>query len=194
MWSAADDALLAGFGMGDAEAATAFVRRHQARVFGLARSIVGDPALAEDVAQEAFVRAWRHAAAYDARRGSVLTWLLAITRNLAIDALRRHRPVPVDPATVADFDLRTGLQAGGQADGPGAAAVVATEMDRLRSALARLPEEQRRAVVLAALCGHTAKEVGESEGIPLGTAKTRIRAGLIRVRHAVGVPREADSP
>ncbi len=69
MWGAADDALLAGFGMGDPEAATAFVRRHQARVFGLARSIVGDPALAEDVAQEAFVRAWRHAAAYDARRG-----------------------------------------------------------------------------------------------------------------------------
>ncbi|MEA2715971.1 MAG: hypothetical protein QOI99_288, partial [Actinomycetota bacterium] len=84
MWGAADDTLLAGFGMGDADAATAFVRRHQARVFGLARSIVGDPALAEDVAQEAFVRAWRHAGAYDARRGSVVTWLLVITRNLAI--------------------------------------------------------------------------------------------------------------
>jgi RNA polymerase sigma factor (sigma-70 family) len=190
MGSAADDALLAGFGMGDAEAATAFVRRHQARVFGLARSIVGDSALAEDVAQEAFVRAWRHAGAYDVRRGSVLTWLLAITRNLAIDALRLHRPAPVDPTTIADFDLR----AGGQPDGPGAAAEVSTEMDRLRSALADLPEEQRRAVVLAALCGRTAKEVGESEGIPLGTAKTRIRTGLIRVRHAVGVRREADSP
>ena len=196
MWGAADDALLAGFGMGDAEAATAFVRRHQSRVFGLARSIVGDPALAEDVAQEAFVRAWRHAAAYDARRGSVLTWLLTITRNLAIDALRLHRPAPVDPATLAGFDLRAGGPGGpsGPADGPGEAGEVAAEMVRLRAALASLPEEQRRAVVLAALCGRTAKEIGESEGIPLGTAKTRIRTGLLRVRAAVGVHREADSP
>ncbi len=200
MWGAADDALLAGFGMGDGEAATAFVRRHQARVFGLARSIVGDPALAEDVAQEAFVRAWRHAAAYDPRRGSVVTWLLAITRNLAIDTLRLHRPSPVDPATLAGFDLRTGGAGGsaggaaGPADGPGAAGEVAAEMVRLRAALEALPEEQRRAVVLAALCGRTAKEIGESEGIPLGTAKTRIRTGLIRVRRAVGVRREADSP
>jgi RNA polymerase sigma-70 factor (ECF subfamily) len=198
MWGAADDTLLAGFGMGDADAATAFVRRHQARVFGLARSIVGDSALAEDVAQEAFVRAWRHAGAYDARRGSVVTWLLAITRNLAIDALRLHRPSPVDPARLAAFDLRaaeSGATAGtGPADGPAAAAEVASEMVRLRSALAGLPEEQRRAVVLAALCGRTAKEIGESEGIPLGTAKTRIRTGLLRVRQAVGVGREADSP
>ncbi len=191
MWGAADDALLAGFGMGDAEAATAFVRRHQARVFGLARSIVGDPALAEDVAQEAFVRAWRHAAAYDARRGSVNTWLLAITRNLAIDALRLHRPAPVDPATIAGF---VGARPAGPADAPGTAAEVASDMVRLRSALAGLPEEQRRAVVLAALGGRTAKEVGETEGIPLGTAKTRIRTGLLRVRHAMGVHREAESP
>ncbi len=193
MFGAADDALLAGFGMGDAEAATAFVRRHQARVFGLARSIVGDPVLAEDVAQEAFVRAWRHAAAYDSRRGSVNTWLLTITRNLAIDALRRHRPAPVDPATIASFDVRPGAP-GSSPDSPGAAAEVASDMARLRSALAALPEEQRRAVVLAAFCGRTAKEVGESEGIPLGTAKTRIRTGLLRVRHALGVRREAESP
>jgi len=192
MWGAADDALLAGFGMGDAEAATAFVRRHQARVFGLARSIVGDPALAEDVAQEAFVRAWRHSAAYDARRGSVNTWLLAITRNLAIDAIRLHRPSPVDPGTLASFDPHPGVA--GAADGPAAAAEVASDMVRLRAALAGLPEEQRRAVVLAALCGRTAKEIGESEGIPLGTAKTRIRTGLLRVRHSLGVRREADSP
>lgn len=192
MWGAADDALLAGFGMGDADAAAAFVRRHQARVFGLARSIVGDPILAEDVAQEAFVRAWRHAAAYDARRGSVNTWLLAITRNLAIDALRLHRPVPVDPATLASFDGRPGGLVG-PADGPAAAAELASDVARLRSALSGLPEEQRRAVVLAALCGRTAKEIGEREGIPLGTAKTRIRTGLLRARHALGVRREADS-
>ncbi|MEV1179256.1 sigma-70 family RNA polymerase sigma factor, partial [Nonomuraea sp. NPDC049784] len=82
---------------GDARAATVLVRRYQARVFGLARAIVGEAALAEEVAQEAFVRAWRHAAAYDARRGAVPTWLLTITRNLAIDALRMRRELPVDP-------------------------------------------------------------------------------------------------
>ena len=189
MRRADDDALLAAFGVGDAEAATAFVRRHQARVFGLARSIVGDSALAEDVAQEAFVRAWRHATAYDSRRGSVVTWLLTITRNLAIDSLRLRRPMPLDPATVAAFE-RSG---DGPADSPAAAAEVTSEVARLRTALAGLPEEQRRAVVLASLGGRTAREIGESEGIPLGTAKTRIRTGLLRVRQSVGAGRESDS-
>ncbi|MEA2704419.1 MAG: hypothetical protein QOD63_2364, partial [Actinomycetota bacterium] len=128
MWTAADDALLAGFGVGDPEAATAFVRRHQARVFGLARSIVGDPAMAEDVAQEAFLRAWRHAAAYDPRRGSVPTWLLAITRNVAIDALRMRRPNPVDPQVLAGFDV----QAKGPGASPAAAAELGSEVDHLR--------------------------------------------------------------
>lgn len=190
MWSAGDDALLAGFGVGDAEAATAFVRRHQARVFGLARSIVGDAALAEDVAQEAFVRAFRHAAAYDPRRGSVPTWLLAITRNLAIDALRLHRPAPIDPTALAGLDAA----ADHDPDEPGTAAESWGDAARLRSALSRLPAEQRRAVLLATLCGRTAKEIGEYEGIPLGTAKTRIRAGLLRARRALGERREADTP
>ena len=91
MWAAPDDALLAGFAVGDSDAAAAFIRRHQRRVFGLALAVVGDPVLAEDVAQEAFARAWRHAGAYDPRRGSVPTWLLTITRNLAIDAARLRR-------------------------------------------------------------------------------------------------------
>ncbi len=187
MRTAGDDALLAGFGVGDPDAATAFVRRHQARVFGLARSIVGDAALAEDVAQEAFLRAWRHASAYDPRRGSVPTWLLAITRNAAIDALRMRRPNPVDPAVMAAYDL----QDQGSRGAPAAAAELGSEVESLRSALAKLPVEQRRAVVLATLCGRTAREVGETEGVPLGTAKTRIRAGLFRLRASLGVRREA---
>src|SRR5947208_15124856 len=101
MWEASNEALLAGFVTGDPDAAAAFIRRFQRRVFGLARSIVSDPSLAEDVAQEAFVRAWRHAPNYDARRASVPTWLLVITRNLAIDAVRLNRPDPVAPETIA---------------------------------------------------------------------------------------------
>ena len=92
MWSVADDALVAGMAAGDADAASAFVERFQRRVFGLAYTIVGDARAAEDVAQEALLRAWRHAGVFDPRRGSVTTWLLTITRNLSIDALRVRRP------------------------------------------------------------------------------------------------------
>ncbi len=171
-----DEALLAGLGMGDARVAAAFVSRFQRRVFGLALSIVGDPALAEDVAQEALTRAWRHAQAYDPRRGAVATWLLTITRNLAIDALRLHRPTPTEPDTLADF-ADASLERG-----PAEAAVSAEEGRGVRAALGLLPVDQRRALVLSAFHGRTAREVGEIEGIPLGTAKTRIRAGLSKLR------------
>src|SRR5436305_7136882 len=98
-----DESLLAGLGAGDRRAATAFVRRFERRVYGLALTVVGDPALAEDVAQEALTRAWRHAQAYDSRRGAVATWLLTITRNLAIDALRMRRSDPRSPGDLADL-------------------------------------------------------------------------------------------
>src|SRR5580704_18280089 len=86
-----DDALLAGMAVGDERAGVAFVRRYQKRVYGLAVSMVGDPVLAQDIAQEAFLRAWRHAQVFDRRRASVSTWMLTITRNLAVDALRLPR-------------------------------------------------------------------------------------------------------
>jgi RNA polymerase sigma-70 factor (ECF subfamily) len=179
VWAVADDALLAGLGAGDPDAAAAFVRRFQSRVFGLAVTMVGDRAVADDVAQEAFVRAWRHAAAYDARRGSVATWLLTITRNLAIDALRAMRSVATDP------DVLAGLLPAAGGSGPDGAAVAVDEVARVQVALAALPAEQRRAVVLARFSGLTAAEIGEREGVPLGTAKTRIRAGMLRLREAM---------
>src|SRR5947209_7820078 len=188
MWEASNEALLAGFATGDPDAATAFLRRFQRRVYGLARMIVGDTALAEDVAQEAFVRAWRHGMAYDARRGSVPTWLLTITRNLAIDAVRLHRPQPVDPETIALL----GWEAEGAGSSPAAAAEAHDDERKLRHAIARLPDEQRRALVLAAIGGRTAKEISESEGIPLGTAKTRIRAGMTKLRDTLGAMRDLD--
>jgi len=178
MWSAPDEALLAGYATGDQDASTAFIRRHQRRVFGLALSIVVDPVLAEDVSQEAFARAWRHASTFDARRGSVPAWLLTITRNLAIDALRLRRSWPVDPGVIAGLEI----EATGPGAQPTAAAEAGDDVAQLRKALADLPEDQRRALILAGLCGRTAKEVSESEGIPLGTAKTRIRTGLQKLR------------
>lgn len=176
MWTVSDEALLAGMAAGDAEAATAFVERFQRRVFGLALTIVGDPRAAEDAAQEAFTRAWKHAAAYDARRGSVATWLLTITRNAAIDMVRVRRAVATPPETFAALDERDW-----SAD-PADRSVVADDARRLHAAMLRLSDEQRRAVMLAGLYGYTAREVAELETIPLGTAKTRIRTALIRLR------------
>src|SRR5689334_25368515 len=100
---ATDDGLVAGMAAGDPDAAAAFVRRYQSRVFGLALAIVGVHAVAEEVAQEAFVRAWRFAGAYDPRRGGVTTWLLAIARNAAIDAVRLGRDRPYDPDVLTDM-------------------------------------------------------------------------------------------
>src|SRR5690242_878691 len=94
---ASDEDLLAAMAAGDPAAAAAFVRRHQGRVYGLAVTIVGSGGLAEEVAQDAFVRCWRYGGAYDGRRGSVVSWMLAITRNAAIDALRSRTDQPIDP-------------------------------------------------------------------------------------------------
>ncbi len=86
-----DEALLSGMAVGDDRAGVAFVRRYQRRVFGLALAIVGDSPQAEDIAQEALIRVWRHSQIFDARRGSVAAWVLTITRNLALDTLRSQQ-------------------------------------------------------------------------------------------------------
>jgi RNA polymerase sigma factor (sigma-70 family) len=182
MWSLSDEALVAGLAAGDQGAATAFVRRFQARVFGLAVTMVGNPAVAEEIAQEAFTRAWRHAAAYDARRGRVATWLLSITRNLAIDHLRAKRTEPLDPAAIGDAARALWATAG-----ESSAEQASGETHELRAALGGLPDEQRRALLLAALFGYTAREIGAIEEIPLGTAKTRIRTAMQKIgRGATG--------
>jgi RNA polymerase sigma factor (sigma-70 family) len=176
-----DESLLAGLGEGDRGAAAAFVRRFERRVYGLALTVVGDSALAEDIAQEALTRAWRHAQAYDPRRGAVATWLLTITRNLAVDALRMRRSDPRPPGDLAEL---VGV-GDGQERGPAEAAVASDEGTAVRAAIRTLPDDQRRALVLSAFHGRTAREIAELEGIPLGTAKTRIRAGLMRLRGAM---------
>jgi RNA polymerase sigma-70 factor (ECF subfamily) len=174
-----DEALLAGMATGDERSATELVRRYQGRVYGLAYSVLGDSAGAEEVAQEALLRVWRHAAVFDPRRGAVSTWVLTITRNLAIDALRLRRAAPVDPDTFSALPSPAGERT------PEDAAMSADGVPAVRAALASLPYEQRRAVVLAAVYGKTAAEISESERIPLGTAKTRIRAGLLKLRAAL---------
>jgi RNA polymerase sigma factor (sigma-70 family) len=177
---AADAALVAGLAVGDPPATTAFVRRFQGNVFGLALAITRDPALAEDVAQEAFVRAWRAAATYDPGRAAVTTWLLTITRNTAIDAVRARRTTPASPQLLEDV-----LQETFAGSDPADAAIHRLDAARALHHLAALHPSQARAVVLAVVGGCTAVEVSEHENIPLGTAKTRIRTGLMRLRAAM---------
>jgi RNA polymerase sigma factor (sigma-70 family) len=186
MQGPSDEALLAGMAQGDDASAVAFVRRYQKRLFGLAMAMIGDAGVAEDVAQEAMVRVWRHAPVFDARRGSVTSWVLTITRNLAIDALRLRRALPTDPDDFVGLGLISteGL--------PEESAATGDVDPGLRTALADLPSEQRRAVVLAAVYGRTAAEISVSESIPLGTAKTRIRAGMGKLRAALPATRAAE--
>ena len=161
------------------EAPELFVERFQRRVYGLALTILADSRAAEDVAQEALLRAWRNAGAFDPRRGSAWSWLSTITRNLAIDALRVRRRVVLDGDGLQDLCVAAPTR------DPGDVAVVHDDVAWLREALTTLPEEQRRAVVLAGVWGLTAREIAEREQIPLGTAKTRIRTALGRLRSAL---------
>jgi RNA polymerase sigma factor (sigma-70 family) len=173
-----DETLLAGYAAGETELTVAFVRRFQAKIFGVALAVVGDVGVAEDVAQQAFERAWRHGHAYDHRRGSVAVWLSAITRNLSIDAMRVRRPFPVDPEVLL-------ARIGAGVDSPEHLAVLDESAGELRAALHRLPVEQARAIVLAGIVGMSASQVANTEGIPLGTAKTRIRTAMHRLRDAL---------
>lgn len=184
-----DEAIVAGVALADADATTELVRRFQARVYGLALAVTRDAALADDVAQDAFVRAWRAAATFDPRRGTVTSWLLTITRNAAIDAVRARRQVPTDGEQL-DLLLHTTLTG----PDPSEAATTHVEADRITSRIRSLPPEQARAVVLMVIGGCTAAEIGRREGIPLGTAKTRIRDGLRKLRAASGVRADGVGP
>jgi len=165
-----DRELLAGFAASDPAATSAFVGRFGRRVFGLALMIVVDRAVAEDVAGDAFVEASRAAAGFDGRRGTVMSWLLAITRDTAIDALPDR-----GPAEVASDDVLDGVFEPARRDG------LDGSVARLRSALQELPDEQRRAVLLARL-GLRPRDIARRDGIPLATAETRLRAGVERLR------------
>ncbi|MFI9272870.1 RNA polymerase sigma factor [Kitasatospora sp. NPDC052896] len=176
-----DEALLAGLMTGDPEIAVAFVRRFQHKIFGVAVTVTGDIHLAEDIAQQTFERACRYAQVYDSRRGSVRTWLTAIAHNLAIDAVRARRTAPLDPT-----DLDPLLEAFTHT--PERQALAEESSAELRNAVAELPISQARAIVMAGIYGMTAQQIAEIEHVPLGTAKTRIRAAMGKIRTALTSP------
>lgn len=174
MWNASDEALVAGFATGDSDVARVFVRRFQDRVYGLALAITRDRMAAQEVAQDAFMRAWRYGASYDPRRGSVTAWLLRITRNAALDHVRtsQRRPdhVAIDESAIDDI--------AGDADVASPLGDLAAVADGLRT----LPVEQRETLMAAAYYGFTAREISEAWDVPLGTVKTRLRLALARLR------------
>jgi RNA polymerase sigma-70 factor (ECF subfamily) len=174
-----DESLLAGLGSGDPAVAAAFVQRFQGRVFGLTISVLRDRGAAEEAAQETFVRAWRHASVFDPRRGSVVTWLLTIARNVSINMLPTRSVDPIDPEVLVALGARKSHESGHEAH------IVDSEL--LRDALARIPENQRRVLVLAVFYGFTAREISELDGLPIGTVKTRIRSAMMKLRSDLGV-------
>jgi RNA polymerase sigma-70 factor (ECF subfamily) len=119
---------------------------------------------------------------YDSRRGSVRTWLTTIAHNLAIDVVRARKPTPVDPTELTDM-------LGVIRETPERRAMANEDSAELRAELTLLPREQARAVVLAGIYGMTAKQIAELEGIPLGTAKTRIRTAMEKLRVRLSVKR-----
>ncbi len=177
MSTASDEALLAGIAIGDEVSARTFVRRYGRRVFGMTFTVLGDRHAAEDAAQETFVRVWRHAGGFDARRGAVAPWVLTIARHAAIDAARMRRAVSVDPDSIEGL-----LAVPTERRSTDEVAEDDLDVERVWSALSEVPVDQRRSVVLAAFYGRTAAEIADIESIPLGTAKTRIRTGLRRLR------------
>jgi RNA polymerase sigma factor (sigma-70 family) len=173
--SSPDEVLLARLGTGDVDSAVAFVRRFQRAVFGVALAITGDPDTAEDVARHAFEQASRQAEAYDWQRGSVRAWLTRIARDLGVDVIQARPAAPVTPEDLAAVLTTMSRQPGRLEVAPEGAAA-------LGGMFARLPATQARAVAMGSIWGMTARQIADAEGVPLGTARTRITDGMRNVR------------
>jgi RNA polymerase sigma-70 factor (ECF subfamily) len=175
----------------DPDAFEVFFDRHGGAAYSLAHRIVGDPGMAEDVTQEAFLSIWRSRARFDAARGSVRAWALGIVRNRAIDALRSS----ARPAPKLDRDDESLLESQPAGERTDAEAIRRETARRLRQALGVLPPEQSQVIELAYFGGFSHSEIAEMLGTPLGTIKGRMRLGLEKIRAtlAEGIP-EDDVP
>jgi RNA polymerase sigma-70 factor (ECF subfamily) len=173
------DRLLALVARGDERAFAAVYDHFSAPVYGLARRVVRDPAQSEEVAQEALLDVWRTAARFDPAKGSAATWVLTIAHRRAVDRVR-------SAAVAAEHEQRAGDLAAAS-DEVADAVEASLERERVRRCLDGLTELQRESVTLAYYGGYSYREVAALLGSALGTIKTRIRDGLIRLRDCMGV-------
>jgi RNA polymerase sigma-70 factor (ECF subfamily) len=172
-----DQVLMQRIARGDQQALAQLYDRYGRLVYGLARSVVGDAAAAEEVTQDAFTRVWTRAATYQAEQGRPLTWLMRITRNRAIDELRSRSGRP--QARSISW-LEEELPDEGR--GPAEEVELAMRRKRVAGAIAALPGEQRRVLALAYFQGNTHQEIAAILKQPLGTVKTRLRSAMKRLR------------
>ena len=173
-------ALITRIAAGDRDAFSRFYDLLAPTAFGLIRRVLRDPEAAAEVLQEVFWQVWREAPRYDPERGSPEAWLVTRARTRAIDRLRSIRRR--DRTFVAPVDDSVAQSGEGPAENP---AVAAEERGLVRTALAQLPEPQRRVIELAFFDGLTQSEIAARLGEPLGTVKTRARLGLERLRGAL---------
>lgn len=177
----ADGAIMARIVEGDSFGIGELYDRYGRAVYSLAYRVLSDAAEAEDVVQDVFAQAWRQAARYDPARAAVSGWLLMMTRARAIDRVRarRSRPGLRYAAEATSYDPAD------PALGPEAALLTADDIERVRGALEELNEAQRASIELAYYEGLTQVEIAEKLQEPLGTVKTRIRSGLLKLRSAL---------
>jgi RNA polymerase sigma-70 factor (ECF subfamily) len=168
---------------GDTAAFATLYDATAARVHGLVLRVVRDPAQAEEVTQEVFLELWRQASRYDAARGSALAWLMTISHRKAVDRVRS-----AEAATRRDVTYEQ-THRSVEHDTTVEAAHASLEARRVRTALGQLTDVQREAIELAYFGGYSHTEVATLLDLPVGTAKTRIRDGLIRLRDTIGVGR-----
>jgi len=175
---------------GEAAAMDTLYARHAGVVFSVILRVVRERTLAEDVLQEAFLRAWQHAGSFDPGRGQVRPWVIRIGHNLALNELRRqrHRAQTLQPADRPDaIDPLTALPDPGP--GPADEALATMRRADVDDALGSLPDEQRSVLVLYA-AGYSQSEIAARTDAPLGTVKSRMRLGLRRLRDAL--PRDGE--
>ncbi len=176
---ATSEELLVAVGQGDQQAFQALYDRVTAQVLGVALRVLRDRALAEEVSQEVLVEVWRKADRFDPDRGTASGWITTLAHRRAVDRVRSEQ-------ASRDRDDRVSRR-----DEPRAFDAVADEVQvnldhwQVRQALASLTERQREAIELAYFGGHTYRDVAKVLGIPEGTAKSRLRDGLLRLRQSL---------
>jgi RNA polymerase sigma-70 factor (ECF subfamily) len=175
------EALLGRVATGDKVAFEQLYDEVAGAVYGLAVRVIRDPAQAEEVAQEVLVEVWRKAATYDASRGGALAWIMTLAHRRAVDRVRSEQ-------ASAEREDRAGRREPPVAP-DGVAELVMDRLDRqrVRDCLGNLTQPQRESITLAYYDGYTYREVATRIGLPLGTVKTRMRDGLIRLRDCLGV-------